>query len=101
MKPLIPKTMPSTTAKVRTPIRASFPPYSEETLQYYLWGLRKGFLQPEFAVPDIKIPEEQQEYYYAGIREGENYGANGYPIDQVCYDLREGHHTPIGTVGHA
>jgi len=68
-----------------------FPPYSEESLQYYLWGLRKGFLRPDYAVPDIEIPEEQTEPYNQGVLAGENYGANGYPVDQVCYDLNAPH----------
>jgi hypothetical protein len=76
-----------------------FPPYSEESLQYYLWGLRKGFLQPDYEVPDIEIPEEQTEPYYQGIRDGENYGANGYPVDQVCYDLSLPH-SLLGSISH-
>jgi hypothetical protein len=75
-----------------------FPPYSDETLQYYLWGVRKGFVQPEYVVADDEVPEEQQEYYNAGIRQGEDYAVNGYPADQVCYDLTEPHST-AGTIG--
>jgi hypothetical protein len=36
----------------------SLPPYSEESLQYYLWGLRKGFLTPDIQIEDIEVPEE-------------------------------------------
>src|SRR5262245_5955296 len=79
---------------------ASFPPYSDESLQYYLWGLRKGFLRPERDVPEIEIPEEQTDAYNLGIRDGENYGANGYPVDQVCYDLKV-EHNPAGQVAEA
>lgn len=75
----------------------SFPPYSEESLQYYLWGWRKGFLRPNYEVPDIEIPEEQTEPYQKGILDGENYGANGYPVDRVCYSLNEPQ-SPIGEI---
>ncbi len=77
-----------------------FPPYSEESLQYYLWGWRKGFLRPNHWVPDIEIPEEQTGPYYGGIRDGEGHGAHGYPVDRVCYDLTEPHSLP-GTVAEA
>jgi hypothetical protein len=71
-----------------------FPPYSDEILQYYLWGVRKGFLMPEVQVPEIEIPKEAQNAFDQGLREGENYGVNGFPIDNVCVDLRE---TPTST----
>lgn len=77
-----------------------FPPYSNESLQYYLWGLRKGFLMPDYEVPDIDISDDYLEIYYAGIRQGEDFAISGYPADRVCYDL-DAPHSPTGTIGEA
>jgi hypothetical protein len=54
---------------------------------------------PEIQVPEIEVPEEQMSAYEQGIRDGENYGANGYPIEPTCYDLEEGHNW-MSTAGH-
>lgn len=77
-----------------------FPPYSEQSLQYYFWGLCTGFLRPEYEIQPLEVPEGELEPYYVGIQHGEDYGANGYPIDTVCIDLSESHNW-AGTVGHA
>jgi hypothetical protein len=36
----------------------SFPPYSEQTFQYYVWGWRKGLLRPNCVIPEIESPAE-------------------------------------------
>lgn len=73
---------------------ATYPPYSEEALQYYLWGLRKGFLAPDVEVPDVEVPKEHVDFYNEGLVQGENYAAYGFPVETSCYDLREGHSWP-------
>jgi hypothetical protein len=84
----------------REKIMPGFPPYSEEDLQFYLSGLGKGFLLPDIQIPDIVVPEEHAAAYSKGISDGESYGANGYPVDSVCYDLNEPH-SYLGTAAEA
>ena len=66
------------------------PPYTEEGLQYYYWGMRAGFLRPE-VTQDDDVPEEFREPYQNGLLEGETSGANGFSVNPSCYSLDKTH----------